>query len=161
LKKNADQQDYLKRKLEAQKSVLQQTTQLRKQAGEVVYKEERSYYSLVKKLEDAKAEYGENSKQARLLTTAVEEQEKRVAEATKTYNDFVDKEKDAKIAIGETTQQLKEQKNAAPTKLVRQIFCCSIPYNNITYFFKDLVTTQMFLRIKFLYRKRYTEHFLD
>lgn len=113
LKKNADQQDYLKRKLEAQKSVLQQTTQLRKQAGEVVYKEERSYYNLVKKLEDAKAEYGENSKQARLLTTAVEEQEKRVAEATKTYNDFVDKEKDAKIAIGETTQQLKEQKNAA------------------------------------------------
>jgi hypothetical protein len=30
---------------------------------------------------------------------------------------------------------------------------------NITYFFKDFVTTQMLLRIKLLYRKRYTINF--
>lgn len=113
LKKNGDTQDYLKRKLEAQKGVLDQTTQLRKQAGEVVYKEEKNYYNLAKQLDEAKKKYGDNSKEAKLLTDALDEQKDRVAEATQEYNNFIDKEKDAKIAIGETTQQLKEQKNAA------------------------------------------------
>lgn len=113
LKKNADTQEYLKRKLEAQNGVLDQTTLLRKQAGEVVYKEEKNYYNLAKQLDEAKKTYGENSKEARLLTDALDEQKKRVAEATQEYNKFIDKEKDAMIAIGETTQQLKEQKNAA------------------------------------------------
>lgn len=112
LKKNADMQTYLKDKLEAQKRVLEQTTQLRKQAGQVVYNEERSLYNLTKKLDEAKRKYGENSPVVKRLTDAVAEQKKRVDETIDTYNNFIDKEKDAKIAIGETTQELEKQKSA-------------------------------------------------
>lgn len=111
--KTGDKSKALTDKLVAQEKALKQNNEIYEKARETQEKQQRAYDNLAKKLEKAKKEYGDNSKEAKLLNDALSEQAVLLEKAKQNVQEYSDKQTKLKGDIAGTKRELED----LPSKL--------------------------------------------
>ena len=111
--KTGDKSKSLTDKLAAQEKALKQNNDLYDRAKVALDKQQKEYDDLCKKLEQTKKEYGENSKEAKLLSDALFEQDKILEKAKQNVQEYADKQVKLQGDIAGTKRELDD----LPSKL--------------------------------------------